>query len=155
MQPVETQLTCSMIVLVAAYCAYTDVKGYLIHNIVVIPVLIAGITYDVFFMTGGLLALKGALPGLVVFLIAVFKTHWIGAGDGKLLMAIGAWFGWQPAITIVMAAFMLGVLWSLIKVRVRKRNSPGTPFAVCIFIGVIIYVISVNLLTERVIMFGY
>ncbi|MEW6697284.1 MAG: A24 family peptidase [Bacillota bacterium] len=155
MQSVETKLIYSMIALVTAYCAYTDIKGYFIRNMVVIPVFIAGISYHVFCKTGGCFALKGTLPGLVIFLIAVFKPQWIGAGDGKLLMAIGAWLGWQPAIIIILAAYYSGVLWSLIKIRVRKGNTSGIPFAVCIFLGVIVYGVSVNLFTERVNLFGY
>ena len=50
----------------------------------------------------------------------------MGAGDFKILAAIGAWFGWQvlPLVILLSAAVgaLVGILWTLISGR--DKNLP-------------------------------
>jgi len=72
-------------------CLITDLKERKIYNIVLIPLLIFGLIYNV--LTGGWAGFSqtvfGMLTGLGI-LIVPFAMGGIGAGDVKLLAVIGA-----------------------------------------------------------------
>jgi prepilin peptidase CpaA len=52
-------------------------------------------------------ALAGLLAGLMVFM-PIFALGAMGAGDVKLMAALGAWLGWQPAIFIALYGAVAG-----------------------------------------------
>lgn len=62
-------------------------------------------------------ALLGLLAGLLVF-FPFFALGAMGAGDVKLMAALGAWLGWQAAINVALyGAIAGGVLAVVVAVR--------------------------------------
>ena len=82
---------CSSDLLMLTVCLVTDLRSRKIYNLVIFPVLIFGICYNV--VTGGgsglLQSLWGTLAGLGILIIP-FALGGMGAGDVKLLAVIGA-----------------------------------------------------------------
>lgn len=73
----------------------------------------------------GLAAGWGALALLAAIYRAVRKRHGLGAGDAKLLGAIGAWLGWTVLPWVVLGACGLGLAWVL-AARARGTNMAAT-----------------------------
>ena len=98
-------LTCGILIPAMLYASWIDYKERRVPNWLNAAIAVAGITVQaVFFGWSGLsAALLGMLVGFGV-LILPWMMHGMGAGDVKLMAAIGAWFG--PWMTL--AAFALG-----------------------------------------------
>ena len=70
------------------------------------------------------LALTDALAGAVAGYLCLWGVYWahrlatgkegMGHGDFKLLAALGAWFGWQSLLAIVLIASLSGLLVALV-----------------------------------------
>lgn len=68
--------------------------------------------------------LSSALAGAVAGYMSLWSVYWLfllvtakqgmGHGDFKLLAALGAWFGWQPLLAIVLIASVSGLLVALL-----------------------------------------
>lgn len=65
---------------------------------------------------GAVAALGGALTGMAVF-FPIFALGGMGAGDVKLMGALGAWVGWGPTIWMglytAIAGGVLALVWSM------------------------------------------
>jgi prepilin peptidase CpaA len=83
-----------LLLFVLFICLYTDIRSRKILNIVTFPSIIFGIVYNIFALgfEGFLFSGKGLLVG-VGFLIIPYILGGIGAGDVKLMAAIGALMG--------------------------------------------------------------
>ncbi|MEG6617500.1 A24 family peptidase [Peptococcaceae bacterium 1198_IL3148] len=125
-----------VILLTTLYCAYTDLKNYLIYNKVTVPVFIGGIIYHTVLGNGFLFSIKGTIIGIFILILAAI-TKKIGEGDGKLLVAIGSWLGWLPTFLVLIIAMMLAAVWTLF-IHLKKILNRKIPFGVCIFGGVIL-----------------
>lgn len=151
----QTQIIYVLVVLFTALCAYTDYLEYLIFDKITVPLLIIGVLFHLLFGNGVGFSLLGSIPGLIVLILATLWPNKIGAGDGKLLMSIGAWLGWLPVCVIFLFAYYFAVLWSLFKIYIQKKGHTGIPFGVCVFGGVLLYGPISILFYERVRMLGY
>jgi prepilin peptidase CpaA len=70
---------------------------------------------------GGLgLALVGALVGLLAY-VPLFALGWIGGGDAKLLMALGAWGGPRYAINVALLSIGVGAVLGILQLLVTGR----------------------------------
>ena len=88
--------------------AATDWRSRRIPNWLTLPAMIAGLVLNAL---GGRLiaALAGMLAALALY-FAFFALGFRGAGDGKLMGAVGAFVGWpQVAVVIVLVALAGGV----------------------------------------------
>lgn len=88
------ELLPSAIVLISAVAVATDLARGRIYNWLTLPALLAGLVFSA--TTAGLTGLLAALAGAAVALLAygwMFLLRFMGGGDVKLLMAIGAWCG--------------------------------------------------------------
>jgi len=108
-----------ILALLVLFSIYTDIRERKILNVVVGPAIVAGIILNVyeFGIEGLLFSLQGAGLGLILLLVP-FILGGFGAGDVKLLAAIGALKG--PGF--VFAAFLGaglagGVLAVLVLIR--------------------------------------
>lgn len=93
-----------------------------IPNWLTFPALLLGIAAQFYFngLAGGGDAVLGALLGFGLF----FPIHlfgYMGAGDVKLLMAIGAWVGWKECWQVAVLAVIIGASYALVEIVYRGR----------------------------------
>jgi prepilin peptidase CpaA len=110
------------VVLVATMIsAITDIWKYKIHNLLTLPLLVAGLAYHG--ITGGGAGLGssalGALCGFGV-LIAFYAIGGMGAGDVKLMAAVGAWLGIPMTFYVFLAASLAAGVYSVALLVVGK-----------------------------------
>ena len=94
------------LVSVAAVAAASDVFSRKVSNRLNLAILVLGLGWRALVVGGWSVALgvAGAAAGLAL-LFAPFAVRWIGAGDVKLLAALGAWLG--PVATVYAGLFGL------------------------------------------------
>ncbi|MEQ8235601.1 MAG: prepilin peptidase [Syntrophomonadaceae bacterium] len=105
-----------------AICLITDLRERKIYNLVLFPVLLFGIIFNLF--TGGLQGFLHSLYGLLVgmgILILPFALGGIGAGDVKLLGAIGAVKGPMFVLYAALGMGLAGGLIALIILTLQGR----------------------------------
>ena len=95
----------------ALVAAITDYRFFRIYNALTLPLFLSAIIYH-FLLSGwsGLFqSLSGALFGLAILLLP-FAMGGMGAGDVKLLAAVGAWLGLPVTISVfVWSALFSGI----------------------------------------------
>ena len=73
-------------------------------------------------------AVLGAAAGYVVFWVINKIYYWIrnkegiGQGDWKLFAAFGAWFGWNNLLYILLIGALLGTIYSVLLVLLKRAN---------------------------------
>ena len=89
----------------------TDLQNRKIYNWLTFPAMLAGLVLN--FAIGGLAGLQSSLIGLlvgsIVFLVGFFVGA-MGAGDVKLMAAVGAWLGWPFTVAAVIYVTIFGGL---------------------------------------------
>src|SRR6185503_2459810 len=103
-----------VIALVAA-AAQADVRTRTIPNTLTFPALLLGLAMHTAFE--GFDGMKSSLAGLVLagaVLLPGWRFRWMGAGDVKLMAAVGAWLAWPQALIAVLASLVMGGAISLI-----------------------------------------
>lgn len=93
----------------------TDLQNRKIYNWLTFPAMLAGLILN--FAIGGLPGLQSSLIGLLVgsavFLVG-FLVGAMGAGDVKLMAAVGAWMGWPFVIAAVIYVTLFGGIIAII-----------------------------------------
>ena len=105
---------------VIAIAALTDVGSYRIRNRLVVPVLFLALLFHTFDsgLAGLVFSLQGMLTGFFL-LIFLWLIGGMGAGDVKLLAAVGAWLGpWNICMLFMATGLVLGV-WVLVYAACR------------------------------------
>lgn len=75
----------------------------------------------------------GVLVGLIIFLT---KGKGMGAGDLKMMLALGLLFGWPDSLMIFLLASVIGAAVSLVLVLMKKKDLQGSvPFGPFLVIG--------------------
>ena len=72
----------------------------------------------------------------VIFLYLFFLIGALGAGDIKLFSLIGGFVNLRELATCVIAAFVIGAIWSFVWLLLKKGRC--IPFAVAIFLGLLV-----------------
>ena len=113
--------------------AVIDLRTQLLPDSLVLPLLWAGLTVNLFGVFVPLAdAVVGAMAGyLSLWLVfhafrLLTGKEGMGYGDFKLLAALGAWMGWQLLPWIILAASAVGALVG-IGLLVTKRLAQGKP----------------------------
>jgi prepilin peptidase CpaA len=110
-------LSIPLIVVVAgtAIAVSTDVRGYKVYNILTVPMLIAGLVFHG--ISGGWAGLGVSTAGMLLgfgVLIVPYLLGAMGAGDVKLVAAIGAWLGFYPTMCILVISLIATAFYSVI-----------------------------------------
>ncbi len=101
MQPEAVPVLLALVGGYTLVAATLDFRTQKIPNYLTIPAAVLGLVYHTFFGSGPLFALAGLAVGFVLLLLP-FILGGGGAGDVKMLAALGAWVGplW---VTIILA----------------------------------------------------
>ncbi|MFN3493670.1 MAG: prepilin peptidase [Hydrogenophaga sp.] len=128
--------------LVALTCIDWDTT--LLPDDITLPLLWAGLCGSALNWTG--VALGDAVWGAVGGYLSLWLVYWafklatgkegMGYGDFKLFAGLGAWFGWQGLIPIILMASVIGaVIGIAIKLRGKLREGGYLPFGPFLALG--------------------
>ncbi len=100
----------------------SDIRTRRIPNALVLPLLITGFLFSI--LTGGLPGLGEAflsclLLGVPYILLFLFAGG--GAGDAKLMGAIGTWLGLRQSAIVLLCVASFGILLAIVKAAANKR----------------------------------
>lgn len=117
--------------------AVIDARHLLLPDSLTLTLLWAGLIFMAVFDEYHLAdAVIGAVAGyLFIWLLNLLWLRWrgyagIGMGDGKLLAALGAWFGWQALPLLCLLAAGMGILWLVARYGMRRGSQQPLPFGV-------------------------
>ena len=119
--------------------AVIDLRTQLLPDILTLPLLWAGLLYQLLFQP---LMLSSAVIGAMAGYLVLWSFYWafklitgkegMGYGDFKLLAALGSWMGWQylPLLLILSAGIgaVIGILVQLAIPRLRGAPMPFGPY---------------------------
>lgn len=104
------------VVLVGVFAAAVlDVWKFKIYNAVTLPLLASGLLYHG--LVGGPVELAGSVLGVVFgfgILIGFYVMGGMGAGDVKLMAAVGAWLGMPLTFFVFIASSLATGLYALV-----------------------------------------
>jgi prepilin peptidase CpaA len=100
--------------LVAVMAAVTDLKARIVPNVLIVVGLVLGFGLQIHAtgMPGFLRALEGAAIGLMVFL-PFYLAGGMGAGDVKLMAALGACLGPMEILRVALVASLVGAMMAV------------------------------------------
>ena len=106
--------------IVAAFC---DMRTQKIPNILTFPLFLSGLVWALFY--GGLSGLGESFVACVILalpyiLLFIFANG--GAGDAKLMGAIGAWLGFNSGIIVLLCVATAGIIFSILKAMSKKKT---------------------------------
>ena len=103
------------VIVLVAVATRADVRTRTIPNRLTFPALLLGLALHA--ALGGADGFKSALVGMAVaggILLPGWLFRWMGAGDVKLMAAVGAWMAWPQALIAVLASLVMGGVIALI-----------------------------------------
>ncbi len=118
-QPVHLAVLAALLAVVCS----TDVARRRIPNVVVGPVLLAGLAAQ--WLEGGAMALAaGAVAGLVVgvLLFGIWSAGKIGGGDVKLVTAVSVWVGPERLPTFLVATGLAAAVLGLVVLATSRTE---------------------------------
>lgn len=102
--------------------AMYDLRERRIPNALTGPLLIVGIIWSTWFGgVSGLAQAVGACILLALPYVILFVFAGGGAGDAKLMGAIGAWLGLRQALTVLICVATVGGILALVKAILKRR----------------------------------
>jgi prepilin peptidase CpaA len=106
--------------------AVTDLKSQRIPNKITFPALIIGIIFNTWFhgFDGLFYSLQGMGIGLAIFLVPYFIGK-MGAGDAKLMAAVGAFLGPKGIFIAFIYIAIAGGIYSLLLILFRRKQFEG------------------------------
>ena len=93
-----------------------------IPNWLTLPAMALGLLAQIWL--GGWMGGLQALAGVAVAFALYFPVHFLGymgAGDVKLLMAVGAWLGGRDCLHVAALAIVLGAAYALVEIIWHRR----------------------------------
>jgi prepilin peptidase CpaA len=108
------------VIVLVSVAARADVRTRTIPNRFTFPALLVALAAHG--VLGGAEGLTSSLIGMAVaggLLMPGWLFRWMGAGDVKLMAAVGAWLAWPQALIAVLASLVMGGAISLI-VAIRR-----------------------------------
>lgn len=112
----------SIVIGASLVAAVSDLRTRRIPNTLTIPLLIAGLVWAGW--TNGLLGIANA-AGACLWLALPFLLLFVfvggGAGDAKLMGAIGVWLGLSQGTIVLVCVMIAGIILSLCKAAIHKK----------------------------------
>jgi prepilin peptidase CpaA len=111
----------AVVLLAALITTATDLWSFKIYNILTVPLLGAGIVYHT--VMGGMMGFQGSLLGALFgfgALLAFYVMGGMGAGDVKLMAAVGAWLGLPVTFHLFIASSLAAGAYSLVLLVVGR-----------------------------------
>ncbi len=115
-------MAAALIVLVVIAAAF-DIRYRRIPNWIPLGGAVIGLALNTFLsggLTGFIFSLKGLAVGFGVYFL-LYALHAMGAGDVKLMGALGSLVGWERWFAIFLISAILGGVLALIVVILRGR----------------------------------
>lgn len=116
--------------------AVTDIRSRRIPNALTVAVALGGMAYGL--TTAGFGGLGDSLLGCVILAlpyVLLFLFAGGGAGDAKLMGAIGAWLGVQAGIIVLVCVAVVGGLFGLLRILAhRGRRSALGRIAAALYV---------------------
>ncbi len=112
---VSLAIPLAIVAVFALIAAIVDVCKFRVPNNLTMPVLLLGLGYHA--LVGGFAGLGFSLLGVLAGFGVLFVPYLIGAtgaGDVKLMAAVGAWLGLPATIYVFAVAAIAGVCYSLV-----------------------------------------
>jgi len=110
------------VTLATVFSAATDLWKFKVYNVLTIPLLISGLVYHG--AIGGTpefsRSLFGALFGFGI-LVAPYIMGGMGAGDVKLMSAIGAWLGFSLTYQVFIASSIAAGIYALVLILMSRK----------------------------------
>ena len=106
-----------------SFITVTDFEQYVIFDIMLLPLSIAGVIYTLYMqlpITEHLVAALGG--GLSFLLLTVLTKGAIGGGDIKLVTALGLWLGIRPLLNVITYGFMAGGVAALFLLMTNQKQ---------------------------------
>lgn len=103
-----------ILLIVLLIAVMTDLKSFKIPNWLTIPAMMTGLLGHAFIngLTGMVFSLKGLGLGLALFFV-LYAMGGMGAGDVKLLAAVGSFIGAEDVLSAGLMAMFLGGLYAI------------------------------------------
>lgn len=136
------------LILLMGAAAISDIRSFIIPNIIVLSILLLGFINLIVTEGKGIgYGLSGLIGiGLLFFAIHYLTKGAIGIGDVKLLAAIGLFLGfWNTIGVLLLASLLSGLGCIFLIVLGRLKRDSRVPFAPFIFIGGSIYIVLLEL----------
>jgi prepilin peptidase CpaA len=112
-----------IVVLIAALVTtVTDLWKFKIYNALTIPLLLTGLAYHA--VVGGTAGFAGSLMGALfgfAVLLAFYVMGGMGAGDVKLMGAVGAWLGLPWTFYLFIASWLAAGVYSVVLLVVGRN----------------------------------
>jgi prepilin peptidase CpaA len=108
------------LVAVLVTASITDIRRHRIPNWLTLPAVVAGLGLNASGAPGLLFGFEGLLLGLGLFMIP-YLLGGIGAGDVKLLAAVGAMVGPRTVLIAALCATLVGGIYALALMAVHPR----------------------------------
>lgn len=116
----------TVVIVFVVVAAVLDLWRFRIPNAVTLPVLAAGLGYHaVLGPPGGFVASLGGLAVGFGILFALFACGMMGAGDVKLMAALGTWIGAQAVFHVFVASALATGVWSLVVLLTSSSVAPA------------------------------
>ena len=105
----------------ALIAAVTDVRTLKVYNLLTVPLMVSGVAYHAV-VNGGdgvIQSLCGILFGVGILLVP-FLMGGMGAGDVKLLAAVGAWLGMPLTLYVFIASGIASGVCAVLMIAFQK-----------------------------------
>ena len=127
----------SVLVVIFVY----DLKHYLILDEVTLPALIFAFLANFFlgYSIFNMLIASLIMAGFFLFQFVISKGKWIGGGDIRLGLVMGAMLGWPMALVALLISYVIGAVFSLgLIVCKLKKWGDQLPFGTFLTLATVI-----------------
>lgn len=112
----------AVVTIAALVSAVTDLWRFKVYNLLTIPLLLAGLIYHG--IMGGTAELSTSVTGALFgfgILLAPYVMGGMGAGDVKLMSAVGAWLGLPLTYYVFIASSIAAGIYALVLILMSKK----------------------------------